>query len=85
MAIPDESREPNAVGVSVFYFTEIAEDEASALAQAKEKFNHSVYESDVQLESEGGIILPDETVYIPHQPTASERLYLQQIGRGIRP
>jgi len=47
---PSEEREPNAVGVSVFYFNETAEDEAKALEQAKEKFQHSVWESDVQEE-----------------------------------
>ena len=45
---PDEEREPNAVDVSVFYFNEPAEDEKTALYQAKQKFIHSVYESAVE-------------------------------------
>ena len=46
---PDESREPNAVGISVFYFKEIAKNKETAIAQAKERFEHSVYDSSAEL------------------------------------
>lgn len=49
---PSEEREPNAVGVSVFYFNETAETKEQALAQAKEKFQHSVWESHITEEGE---------------------------------
>lgn len=47
---PSEDREPNKVDESVFYFKERAEGEQQALDQAKVKFKHSVYESDVEEE-----------------------------------
>ncbi len=42
---PEETREENAVGISVFYFTERAETENEAIEKAKEKFNNAVYDS----------------------------------------
>ena len=65
---PSDDREENKVGESVFYFDVDAANEEDALEQAKEQFEHSVYESDVQEEEDDsqideiteGVIIPTE-------------------------
>ena len=42
---PALNRDQNAVGVSVFYYTEIASSKGNAIKQAKKKFEHSVWTS----------------------------------------